>query len=218
MASAHRVILLHGLLRNSWDMYPMARYYEKRGFSVFNYGYPARKYNLVEQARRLHETLQKQSFPEPLNFITHSLGSIIVRQFVQLYGKDYNFHRAVFLGPPNQGAAMARLMMKVPFSQKIYGPVLAELAELNLSEHCGDLQVAVIAGGTKKGRGFSPIIAGNNDGIVSVEETRLAGISDFSIVHLPHPILMFSRNVMQMAEHFILSGSLLPDLQAERDG
>ncbi len=200
------IVLLHGLLRNKWDMYPLRRFYERLGYPVFNYGYPARKLDLIGHAERLHNALQHEKLVGNLSFVTHSLGSIVVRQFAQLYDEHYSLHRAVFLGPPNQGAAMARMMLKVPFSRALYGPILTELADLNIEEHCGSLEVGVIAGGTRGGHGYSPLIKGNNDGIVAVEETALAGISDFCIVHLPHPVLMFSKNVMQLTQNFIAHG------------
>jgi len=48
----------------------------------------------------------------------------------------------------------------------------------------------VLAGGMGNGQGLNPLVTGDDDLIVSVDETRLPGAADFRLLHCRHNRLM----------------------------
>ena len=203
-----QVILLHGLVRTPLSMAHLGGKLRSRGFQVLNYGYPSRKLTLEAQASRFNEFLSTRiDRSAQLNFITHSLGGIITRQFALTYGREYSLKRLVMLGPPNQGSEMARRVKRLGFTAAILGPAFEQVCDLKLDSATDRLEIGVIAGGSKNGRGYSPVLPGNNDGIVRVEETALHGAKDSIVMAGLHSFLMYYPSVIEQAIHFLEHGS-----------
>jgi hypothetical protein len=68
--------------------------------------------------------------------------------------------------------------------------------------------VAVIAGGTADKRGFNPLLTGNNDGIVTVMETELAGARDRMTVNAIHTLIASAPETIDATLKFLDSGRL----------
>lgn len=201
------VVTIHGLIRTPISLLYANSRLRRAGYDTLSYGYPSTKLPLADQAKRLHLFLQKNLAPDTeLNFLTHSLGSIVVRLFAAEFGSQYKLRRIVMLGPPNQGAQAARIVRKVPFSQKILGPVLKELCDLDLPPATDLLEVGVIAGATNSGRGYAWFLKGNNDGIVTVDETKLHGAKDHITMPGLHSIMMYYPSILAQAIHFLDHG------------
>ena len=81
------------------------------GFEVCNVSYPSRRYAIAELAENFVAPKILECFrdrQQPIHFVTHSLGGIVVRQLA-FAGLIENFGRVVMLSPPNQGTeAVAR--------------------------------------------------------------------------------------------------------------
>ena len=83
---APTVILLHGLNRSHRSMRPLAEALAAGGYRVVNMDYPASKFPLDELARLLGRALDSCCTPSPgagFNFITHSLGGIVLRVYAE---------------------------------------------------------------------------------------------------------------------------------------
>ena len=63
-----------------------------------------------------------------------------------------------------------------------------------------------MAGGRGGDIGFNPLLAGDDDGTVRVEEARLAGASDFTLVDALHSHLMTSPTVLEETVRFLRHG------------
>lgn len=202
------VILLHGLGRTHYSMSILGRSFRKTGCAVLNFGYHSRRYTIAEQAELLHQHLTRLGvLHRSVNFVTHSLGSIIARKFLLDYSQYYRPKRMVMLGPPNQGSAFARKIKRFTFVPKILGPAFDELCDLQLESATDKIEVGVISGGSRKARGISPLLEGDNDGIVTVEETKLAGLKDHIIVPGLHAFLMFKPSVIRQVHYFLEHGT-----------
>ncbi|MCB0333065.1 MAG: hypothetical protein KDD55_06165 [Bdellovibrionales bacterium] len=190
-------------------MSPLAAFLRKRGYTVYNFAYPSHRGTLQEHTEALVKYLREQNVPKdiPLHFITHSLGSLIARSFALQYGNEYSLGRISMLGPPNQGAQIARFLLRIPTTKYIFGPVLSDIAHLDIQPATDLLEVGVIAGGIGHQMGFLPFVSGDNDGIVSVEETKLEGMKDFIRVAVPHAVLMFSPRVWRLSLNFLTRGT-----------
>lgn len=201
------VILLHGLGRTRYSMSVLARQLRREGYTVHNFGYPSIRLPIAELSKRLEAYILKHIPPqEELHFITHSLGSIVVRQFALTRTISHHIAAIVMLGPPNQGAALARFAARVPVVRTFLGPALHELGRLALSRPDPSIMIGVIAGGTGNSRGLSPFLQGDNDGIVRVQETELAGASHHLLKGGLHSFLMYYPSARAQAIHFLKHG------------
>lgn len=206
-AASGTVILVHGLGRSPINMAPLARMFGKRGYQTRCFGYASRSGTLDFFTDNLQSYLEaaRSELKEPLHFVGHSLGSIVIRRFAQRFCLRWKLGRCVMLGPPNQTSAMARLVGRAAPMRWLLGPVLSELGISTLSDSVGGLEVGIIAGGTGN-RGFSPLIAGDNDFLVAVEETKLLSARDFIQMPAFHGIMMFQPKVMRQTLYFIEHG------------
>ena len=119
------VVLLHGLMRSSMSMNKMQRKLEDAGFVTVNVDYPSRDHTIEELADiAVPDGLtacREFADIERIHFVTHSLGGILVRQYLSNHTID-ELGRVVMLGPPNQGSAAADEMLGVPGYDWINGP------------------------------------------------------------------------------------------------
>ena len=211
VAQAHTV-LLHGLARSSSSMQKLAQYLEQHGHAVCNIDYPSRHHPIEELAHQHVLPAIQACFdkpPEQLNFVTHSLGSIILRQLRQ-DGALPQIGRAVMLGPPNGGSEVVdKLAGLAPF-QWLNGPAGSQLgtAAASVPNQLGpvDFPLGIIAGDFSINLILSLLIPGDDDGKVSLKNTRVAGMQEHIVVPVSHPFLMKNTQVMQQALHFLDQG------------
>ena len=76
------VILLHGLARSAHSMDKMAQRLTEQGYKVLNIDYPSRAYPIEQLAEATISDALKQCEGMPVSFVTHSMGGILVRQFL----------------------------------------------------------------------------------------------------------------------------------------
>ena len=68
-------------------------------------------------------------------------------------------------------------------------------------------EVGLVAGDVARGVGrLFARFEGDSDGTVGVEETRLPGLADHCVVHSSHTGLVFSREAVAQAAHFLRHG------------
>lgn len=119
---------------------------------------------------------------------------------------DLPVSRVVCLGSPLRGSLTARNLARHPWSAHALGrsgPLLLS----GCAEWRGTAQVGMVAGNVA--RGFGRLLArfeGDSDGTVSVEETRLPGLSDHCIVAASHTGLVFSAEAAHQAANFLRHG------------
>ena len=120
--------------------------------------------------------------------------------------------RIVMLGPPNQGSAMAHLLQDNRVFRLIAGStgtdLGAEWQQLQESLITPRFEFAIIAGGKSDEQGYNPLLTGDDDLIVRVEETKLSGAADFAVIPSVHTKLMDRRESKEMALCFFQEGFL----------
>lgn len=209
-ASSAWVILLHGMARSEHSMSPLARDLEREGYRVRNVGYPTRPYDVAGLAERyLRPAVEACGRTRPVHLVTHSLGGILVRCYLQS-GSLPPGSRIVMLAPPNHGSEIADHVRYWPLYRWLMGHVGQQIGtgpdgivhQLRPIRE----EVGVIAASRSLQPWFSWLIPGENDGAVSVASTRLAEMRDFIVVDSSHTLLMFNRTVRDQVRYFLATG------------
>lgn len=208
------VVLLHGLARTSTSMNKMERALRKEGYETANIGYPSRRHKVEELAEiAIPEGLQQcRSNPDigRVHFVTHSLGGILVRQYLSLH-QIADLGRVVMMGPPNQGSAAVDKIGAVPGFDWLNGPAGRQLGKgeesVPLKLGPADFELGVIAANRTIDPITSSMLENPDDGRVSVEDTKLEGMSDFIVVKHSHAFMMRMRRPIELTIRFLETGS-----------
>lgn len=206
------VILLHGLSRTRLSMKRLEKTLRKEGYRVINHDYPSRHKSIDKLAHEvIEECLQKcQQFDiQYINFVTHSLGGILVREYTQHHDLPA-LKRVVMLGPPNQGSELVDHLRHVPGFAWWFGPAGLELgtskSDIPKNLKPVSFELGVIAGKRSINLLLSKLLPGQNDGAVSVEATKAEGMSDFIALPSTHSFMMLNPETIRQTLYFLKHG------------
>ena len=176
------VIVVHGIIRSSKSFSRMRVALEREGYTVIGFDYPSTQVTIRDSADYLRRVVEGLTEASEINFVVHSMGGLIVRTYLQ-QGTDPRIRRMVMLGVPNQGANMANIVQRNPLFKLLFGPAGQQLIEDPEGFIAGlptpKFEFAIIAGARGTDDGWNPLIDGDDDGTVEVENTKLRGASDF---------------------------------------
>lgn len=216
-AIADCVVLLHGLARTSSSMDKLEAAFHARGYRVANVDYPSRKRPIEELAEIAVEQGLRQCSTSPaekIHFVTHSLGGIILRYHLA-HNQLPNLGRVVMLAPPNKGSEVVDNLSDVPGFSLINGPAGSQLGtdEASIPSRLGPVTypVGIIAGTRTINPLLSRYLPNPDDGKVSVESTKVEGMSDFIQFPVSHPFIMRAKTVIEQAVAFIETGAFVHD-------
>ncbi len=207
-------MLLHGLARTAGAMEPMQQALEEAGFATANVGYPSRAHAIEELAPVAVgagvDACRALPDVSTIHFVTHSLGGILLRWYLA-HNDITGMGRVVMLGPPNQGSIAADRMRNVPGYDWLNGPIGRQLGKgddsVPLSLPAADFELGIIAGNRTIDPITSAVLADPDDGRVSVEDTKLEGMSDFVVVEHSHAFLMRMTEPIALTIRFLQSGT-----------
>lgn len=199
------VVLVHGLWFGAWSMWLLERRLRKAGFSTCRFRYRSTRSALEGHAAALRDHLATRG-GEGMDFVAHSLGGLVVLQMLtDFVGCPPG--RAVLLGSPLAGSAVARRSARIPGFARLLGKVRPAL-EAGFSRLPSGWQVGMIAGARSFGLGW--LVGGTGgagDGTVAVSETRADGLQEHLVIPVTHTGLLFSRAVARRVSGFLRSGS-----------
>jgi hypothetical protein len=183
----------------------------KEGFFVVNQGYPSREYSIELLADiAIKPALNKCPKGLGVNFVTHSLGGILVRQYLSTYQIN-NLERIVMLGPPNKGSEIVDKLGRVPGFHFINGDAGMQLGTgpLSILHTLGkaSFDVGIIAGTRSINWILSSLIPSTDDGKVSIENTKLEGMRDHIELPVTHPFMMKNQKVIAQVVLYLKTGS-----------
>jgi pimeloyl-ACP methyl ester carboxylesterase len=206
--SGKAAIEIHGITKSSKTYYAMRPALEKAGYMVVPFDYPSTRIDISQAARYLNRVIQSLNGIDRIDFVVHSMGGLVVRSWFRDHD-DLRIKRMVMLGTPNRGAELADMLKKNAAFRLIMGPAGQQLVTGD-SGTIAQLPVppcefGIIAGG-RGSEGYNPLVAGDNDLIVSVESTRLVGAADFLMVHAMHTFMLSNPEAIEATVRFLESG------------
>ncbi|MCG6966585.1 MAG: alpha/beta fold hydrolase [Chromatiaceae bacterium] len=201
---------MHGMFHSAYTMTLLARDLSAAAYRVRQVSYPTRSYDVAGLVDRyLRPAFDAFRDHRPLHIVTHSLGGILVRFYLQTNALPAD-SRIVMLAPPNQGSEVADRTRHWPLYRWLAGRVGEQLGTGpdGIARQLGpiDAEIGVIAARHSLQPWFSAMIPGEDDGMVSVASTRLAEMRDFIVVDSSHTLMVLSHAVREQVRHFLAKG------------
>lgn len=198
------VVLLHGMGRTRASMWFLEKRLKKAGYETLNFPYAPTFESLDGISKRLHEYLRANVRTTHYHLVGHSLGNVIVRNgFKQEYRPGLG--RIVMLAPPNQPADLAKVFKDVDIYRWLTGDSGQKLSS---DDFYKTLPTPTVEFGVIAGDRGQPITFNEpNDGIITVESTKLAGMKDWIALHRTHAFIMNSKDTAEYCVRFLRSGS-----------
>ncbi|MCU7836091.1 MAG: alpha/beta hydrolase [gamma proteobacterium symbiont of Taylorina sp.] len=204
------VILLHGLARNDNSLKKLELVLKNKDYHTVNYNYPSTMYHVAKLAEdTISDALSRCIKGSKINFVTHSMGGILVRQYLSTKSIE-NMGRVVMLGPPNQGSQVVDTLKNIPGFKLMNGPAGMQLGtgKMDIPRKLGtaNFDVGIIAGSRSINLVLSAMLPNPDDGKVSVENTKLEGMKDHITLPVTHPFMMKNDVVINQVVHYLKYG------------
>jgi pimeloyl-ACP methyl ester carboxylesterase len=206
----HLVLLLHGIFRAKEAFNPMRRALHGAGFEAEAINYPSTQATIESHADQLERLLGNVTDVERVSFVTHSMGGLVARELLARdasWRKAIEVNRLVMIATPNQGALLADHLLPLWAFRRIAGPAAAQLTTDYVPElPPPDVPFGIIAGAKGDGKGYNPLLPGDDDLTVALESTHLAGAEDTLVVQAIHTFIMQNPHVIRATVHYLRTG------------
>ncbi|MDP6622451.1 MAG: alpha/beta hydrolase [Alphaproteobacteria bacterium] len=203
------VVVLHGLGRSKMAMWLLASRLEDAGYKVARVGY----HSLQDTPKQIIADIEGQidacclGVSPKLHFVGHSLGGLLIRAYLKDH-KVANLGRVVLIGTPNTGSTIVDNLRHKWWFQ-VLGPMARSLGTdagsfpANIGQP--DYPLGVIAG-KRTSTLNDGLLPGDDDGLVSVESTKIAGMADFVVVESGHSAMRYDKSVARFVVSFLQTG------------
>lgn len=214
-ANDELVVLAHGLGRSDWAMRYFAQQLKRARYKVCSLDYTSIgqsvKAVLLQTNKQINACISNAN---KIHFVGHSLGGLIIRAYLQNNSVVLNSNKlgnVVLIGTPNKGSELAN-HLNGSWLLHIAGGVSQALVtgdnSLGNTIDELDINVGVIAG-TKASALTQHYFNGKNDGLVSVESTKLSNMRDFITLDVSHTGMRYNQQVIQYTLNFLQTGAFL---------
>ena len=214
------IILLHGLMRTARSMRSLASSLQGQGLAsspkaaVLSPTYASTRNSIAIHAAALRCLVESLPGKPTIDWVGHSMGNIVIRHLIADLQRDGDpaevlprCHRMVMLGPPNQGAMIAKRLAATGLFGLLVGQGGLELGPQweNLRSRLATppFPFAIVAGKISAAAGNHPLLEGESDLVVRVEETHLDGAARELEVPVLHSFLMDEPEVQRFIVQFI---------------
>jgi len=197
------VILLHGIGRGRASLWVLDTRLQQAGYKTLNFPYVAQGDSLEEIAQQLCDFIKENVETKKYHLIAHSLGNLIIRLGFKI-GYPEGAGRIVMLAPPNRPTELARALRDNPIYKWFTSENGWQFASDEFYEQLPipNVPFGIIAGN----RGQAVMLQEPNDGVITVESTKLDGMTDWIVVPHAHTFIMNSRLVAELCVSFIRDG------------
>ncbi len=224
------VLLLHGLMRSSSSMDPIEAELSRvdRDFmklhpddssqrEAISYSYASTRDPISVHSAALMELVENLPGQPKISVVGHSMGNIVFRHAIGGWQRNGDpkkvltrLNRVVMLGPPNQGSSFAAKLSRLGLFETITGNSGMQLGPTWDDFRSGlgtpPCPFAIVAGDISKSPIQNPLLSGPSDGVVTLEEAALDGMSEIASVPVLHSFLMSDSSVVKATVSF-LSGT-----------
>ncbi|GAA5093437.1 DUF7379 domain-containing protein [Wohlfahrtiimonas larvae] len=198
------IILIHGLFMPGIIMLKLGHFFEKMGYTTTIFSYKTLSKTPQENARNLIDLIE--SIDDSNVIICHSLGGLLTQQALSHMDQpEQKIQKVISIGTPWQGASILNLMHQY----HIDGVVGKSLEILRPKMH-NEWQFPSIPLGSIAGHsiiGARSLLQRDphtpTDGTVTIEETKIKGMTDHTIIPISHTGLIFSNLTAQKILKFI---------------
>lgn len=205
-----KVVLLHGLGRSWHAMNPLARRLNAEGFSTLNIPYPSLTKPVDWILSHLRDRISSFAREEPVHFIGHSLGGILVRTLLAEEA-TWKPGRFIMLAPPNGGSEIIDWASRKLILRALLSPAARALSSDGIPSRLPslpqDLEAMVIMGRRSSIPFFRKILSEGNDGIVSVTRGRIDGLKAFAVVDADHTFIQIHPETVRRTLEFLRTGN-----------
>ena len=207
MAVKDTVVLVHGLWMYGWVMRLMGMRLRRCGFHPVFFSYPSMRRSLSQNALLLSHFVADIAAPR-IHFIGHSLGGLLVLQMLAEYPVQ-RIGRVILAGCPYNGSCVATRLARRGPGRYILGCSMLQWLNQEPPGHAR-YELGVIAGRRSMGGGrLISRLSHPNDGVVTVEETRVPHTADQIVLDVSHSGMLLSPVLARQACSFLRSGYFL---------
>jgi hypothetical protein len=191
----------------------LADAFTSEGFEAVSVDYPSRDHPIEKLADiAVLDGIDRCPPDSVLNFVTHSLGGILVRYYLT-HNEIPRLGRVVMLAPPNKGSEVVDKMRNTPGYTILNGPAGQQLGtgkdSIPMKLGAVNFKLGIIAGTASVNPILSQFLPNPDDGKVSVERTKVEGMTDFMTVDHSHTFIMRAPDVILQTISFIRNGKFI---------
>lgn len=189
--------------------------FENESIAIIRFQYASTRASIASHADALRELVENLPGKPRIRIAGHSLGNIVSRLAIAQWKEQGDpqevlgrIDRVVMMGPPNQGSSFAKRLSQLGLFEMITGKSGMQLGPHweGLSANLGipPCPFMVIAGDLTGTSIQNPLLSGPNDAVVTVEETKLDGMSEMKAFPVLHSFLMQDAQCVEAAVEFLL--------------
>lgn len=215
------VVLVHGLGRSGNAMWLLTRRLENSGYAVCTLDYASIGKSvqtvLETTENQINQCLESKTVQQAkVHFVGHSLGGLVIRSYLQSYPEFTRSERmgeAVLIGTPNQGSELADYYSDtwlIELGGEVTQSLITGEDTLGAQFNNIGIEFGVIAG-TKSLKLTNNVFTGPNDGLVSVESTKLENMGDFIEIEVGHSSMRYNEEVANQTIFYLQNGHFQSD-------
>lgn len=194
---------MHGLV-----LLPHQRWLRAEGFAVRRFSYPSWRGGLADNVRLL-SSFVNETPGAVIHLVAHSLGGLVALKMLS-QEPDARISRVVLLGTPYAGCHCGITLAAQPVLTALVGRTFKDWFRLPRPALQPAVDIGVIAGTRPIGFGrLIPGLARSNDGVVAVDETRIAAASDSIALNVSHSGMLVSYACAGQIANFLKTGRFI---------
>lgn len=116
---AKAVVIVHGLYMNAFSMKWLEKHFRQLGYNTYNFSYVTRQYSSLT-LNKLHQLCTNVKEDE-LFFLGHSMGGLVIHQYLSTYPMQALTLKVVTLGTPYNGSVLANHLHEKHLSAWLFG-------------------------------------------------------------------------------------------------
>ena len=203
------VIIIHGLWVHGLVMGWLARRIARDGFAARTYSYPSMRLTLSENAERFARYCASLAAPR-VHIVAHSMGGLVALKMLEM-NRQVRCGRLVLIGTPYTGSFAAERLARLPGGGKLLGRSIAQWLREPRPLPDGIAETGIIAGtrGYGLGRLIAPDLPQPHDGVVTLAETAISGVTRRITLNVGHSEMLVSREVARQCCAFLRGGQFV---------